>query len=96
MDEKAELTGEEEIRLLHMVDKVIAINKYLKAKRPGTVFSDEDSVTLGLTSMHTESLVKHSITLTRLTKSLILLTIVLGILSIVQTLSILATHFNWI
>ncbi len=96
MDEKAKLTEEEEVKLLEMVDKMTAISEYLKKKRPETLFTDTDSITLGLTSIHTESLVEHSITLTNLTKSLSRLTIFLGIIAIVQILSILAIHFKWI
>jgi len=76
--------------------KETVFKKIKKDLKTETNSIDVDRGLLALTYERTENLVKHSITLTKLTSRLKWLTIILVGVAIVQIFFILATHFRWI
>ena len=80
------LTKKEQEEVLKIVDENSAI--YLLIEKGGyhKEWMHDSERFMGFTFSHTKALVKHSITLTKLTRGLIGLTVALAIIAIVQIL----------
>ena len=90
--EKIQLTKQEEQEIRIMINEATSIYEYIKKNNLNERWMGDSEQFMGFTFFHTKQLVKHSITLSKLTRWLIGLTIALVILSIVQIILFIIGH----
>ena len=93
--EKRELTEAEKEEVRRMCEDMELIHQYVDDAHLLRRSKDDAERFIGLTFGHTRTLVRHSITLTKLTRWLIGLTLALVIFSGVHIFLILNELFNW-
>jgi len=82
--EKHELSNKEKGEIRKIIDETTAAYDFIEENRLYKGWMQDSERFMGFTFVHTRNLVRHSITLSKLTKGLIGLTIALVILSAVQ------------
>jgi len=94
--DKRELEEKEKEEIRKMVDETTAIYEFLDTNEVSKKWMNDSERFIGFTFVHTKYLVKHSITLTNLTRWLIGLTIGLLVLTLGNIFIILNNTYRWL
>jgi hypothetical protein len=93
--EKRKLTEKEEKEIRKIIDETTSIYDFMQKNDLYEQWMGDSERFMGFTFVHTKNLVKHSITLSKLTRWLIGLTITLVILSAIHIFLVLSDIFEW-